>query len=82
MCSRVTPNRRRPTECLVPPQTEITLRTTLGNLKTKLGTATPQEMADAGISRRLSGEGVFAKDGDLYTKKRHTFAKSDAAASK
>lgn len=61
-------------------QAEITMRTTQASLRIRLGLATPQDHADATISRRLSGEGVYAADGDIYTKKRHTFSKAAAVA--
>ena len=61
-------------------QADITLRVTQAGLRTRLGTGTEQDAADAGISRRLSGEGFFAADGDMHSKKRFTFTKAAALA--
>jgi hypothetical protein len=59
-------------------QAEISLRTSQAKLKVNLGIATPQDTEDAKISHRLSGEGFFAADGDMTTKKRFSFTKSAA----
>ncbi len=51
-------------------------------MKINLGVATPEDQANATITHRLSGEGFFARDGDMTSKKRYTFTKEAALASK
>lgn len=58
----------------------MTLRVTQAQMRIRLGTATPQDLEDVRISHRLSGEGYFARDGDMTTKKRFTFSKTAASA--